>query len=114
MPQQARRVTVTELNDGGKVELELGDVLEFDLYENPATGFRWHLDVERGELLQAVENDFQIYSSAVGGGGRAHLRLASQAAGTTLVHAVSARSWQRDAAGGKRLSVTVHIKARRD
>jgi predicted secreted protein len=112
VPESARRVTVTELDAGGSVELELGDMLEFDLYENPATGFRWHLEVEQGELLHAVENDFQIYSTAVGGGGRAHLRLASLAVGTTLVHAVSARRWQRDAIGGQRLSVIVRINPR--
>ncbi len=114
MLNSARLVTVTELNDGGKVELELGEILEFDLYENPSTGFRWHLEVEQDGLLQALAHDFQVYSSAVGGGGRMHLRLVSQAAGATSVHAISARSWQRDAAGSKRLSITVCIKPARD
>ena len=111
MPRTPRTVTVSELNADGRVELAVGDILEFDLYENPATGFRWQLEVEQASLFRALENDFQIYSSAVGGGGRVHLRLLSLTAGTTRVEAVSARSWQREAVGGTRFALTVAVKA---
>ena len=64
-------VTVDETDNGGSVDLEVGQTLEVSLEENPSTGFAWNVtEAPDAAVIAPVEDDFDIsdpYSDGAGG-----------------------------------------------
>ena len=110
-----RELSVSEDDDGRRLELMLGAVLRVSLYEAPATGYRWQWQWqgEPGGALQMIDSGYQASSSATGSGGHAWWRLRGVSPGVTALHARRARAWQ-DGPANAAFTITVGCKAAHD
>lgn len=88
-------VTATIDDDGGSVELAVGDTLELALPGNPTTGYDWHMGaVDEAVLRQVGETTFEPQSELLGAPGLVHLRFTAVGEGSTALELVYRRSFE--------------------
>jgi inhibitor of cysteine peptidase len=101
-------------DDGGKVELALGQELVITLTSNPSTGYRWErVPSEDGVLVQVGEAEFSQRAkekALVGAGGVETLRFEAKEAGQTTLELVYHRSWEKDADPERTFRVQVTVR----
>jgi len=109
----AETVDVTEADNGGQVELELGKLLVVTLESNPSTGYRWEI-LENNEsiLKQFCEVEFKSSDTdeppMVGAGGWEIFRFKAVSTGQTTLELVYRRPWE-DAEPLKTFSIQVTV-----
>ena len=108
-----RELSVSEDDDGRRLELLLGEVLRVSLHEVPASGYRWQWQGEPHGALQMIDSGYQAASSATGSGGHAWWRLRGVSPGVTALHARRARAWQ-DGPANAEFKLTVVCKSAHD
>lgn len=104
-------VTVTEEDNGTKVEIKSGDVLAVKLSAQLGTGFGWKVVSEnknlalKGEPEQITKEeqkpgapDFQTFKFKAGGAGESELKL------------IYVEGWKKDAKPLKDFTITVIVK----
>jgi N-acetylneuraminic acid mutarotase/predicted secreted protein len=95
----ADTVDVNEADDGGQIELELGQILVVTLESNPSTGYRWEL-LENNEsiLKQFGQAEFKPSDTSeppmVGAGGWEIFRFKAVSSGQMTLELVYHRSWE--------------------
>ena len=94
----ADTVDVSEADNGGQIELELGKLLVVTLESNPSTGYQWEL-IENNEsiLKQFGQTEYKPAETSnprVGGGGWDIFRFKAVSAGQTTLEFVYHRSWE--------------------
>jgi predicted secreted protein len=58
---------ITDAENGGSVELKMGDILEVHLRANPTTGYKWHVHPNSTRLLRLVgQSQTQVREPGVG------------------------------------------------
>lgn len=74
---------VTEADDGGSVEIEVGDTFTVSLPANPSTGFTWTVNPFDANVVEQVgEAEFEPESDLVGAPGVYSIQFEGRAAGT--------------------------------
>lgn len=88
-------VTVTDSDDGGSVQLAVGDELDVALSANPSTGYDWYVTaVDRAVLEQSADPTFEAESDLAGAEGTVHLRFTAVGEGSTALELVYERSFE--------------------
>jgi len=103
--------TLTDGDNGGSLDLHVGDTLLLRLPENATTGYRWSFDGLDTTILSARDGEYARSSDAVGSGGDRTWTLTPNAAGTTTLRLKLWREWEGDSSIKKRFEVTLAIKA---
>lgn len=104
------RITLTEKNNGGRLELARGDTLTVDLKSNPTTGYRWQTAAPADGVLKAVSDEFIAPDTGLcGAPGRQRLSFTSEAAGETTLRLVYVRPWEKGAPPARSFSVTITV-----
>lgn len=92
---QPKILPVDEKNNGGSVEMAVGDQLEVRLVGNPTTGYEWMVKaVDESRLKLLGEPEYKSESNLIGGGGRYTFRLEALAAGESQIDLVYRRSFE--------------------
>ena len=95
----AESVGVNEDDDGGLIELELGEILVVTLESNPSTGYRWEQAENNESILEQLgEAEFKPSETGdpptVGAGGWEIFRFKAISAGQITLELVYHRSWE--------------------
>ena len=95
----AETVEVNEDNDGGQIELELGEILVVTLESNPSTGYRWELLEDNESILkQFGQAEFKSSETSdppmVGVGGWEIFRFKAVSTGQITLELVYHRYWE--------------------
>lgn len=86
-------------DNGGTVEIDVGEVLIISLESNPTTGYSWHVEsVDAGVLAQKGEAEFDDSDSEdlVGAPGVEIYRFEARKPGETSLTLLYYRSWEKD------------------
>ena len=102
---------VTDKDNGGKVQLKTGDVLEVQLTSNPTTGYEWSVMPQSTPLLKLTSSSQTKPSQS--GVGRPITQMfkfqaAGKGSGVLLLHYV--RSWEKPAADEQQFKLNVTIE----
>lgn len=77
---------VTEADDGGTIELEVGDEFELALPANPSTGFTWVFGPFDANVIEQIDGEtYEAESDALGAPGTLTYRFAARAEGTVVL-----------------------------
>ena len=97
-------------NNGGEVELRVGDSFELQLAENPTTGYRWTLGAPVGPILEVEGDSFAgPRQGALGAGGARVWRFRAAREGAVRLEVESRRSWEPRAVAT--FTVLIDVKA---
>jgi inhibitor of cysteine peptidase len=84
-----RRTDMLEVNEaqnGSEIALRIGESVILRLFENPTTGYRWHLCSFERPMLELQQESFEAARETIGAGGtRCWLLRAAEAGATPLV-----------------------------
>jgi len=105
---------VLEINkdqNGGEVEVKLGESFEVRLAENPTTGYRWAIRSLGVSCLKVEEDTFEPPGSgALGAGGAHRWRFRTVQEGIADLAMEYRRSWEQRSADT--FKVSIHVKSR--
>jgi len=109
----ADTVDVDEADNGGQIELELGQILVVTLESNPSTGYQWEiLENDESVLKQFGQAEFKPSDTSeqpmVGAGGWEIFRFKAVSAGQATLELVYHRTWE-DAEPLKTFSIQVTV-----
>jgi inhibitor of cysteine peptidase len=104
---------VTDADDGSRIEVRVGDVLQVRLPDNPTTGYRWVLVPPDEELLVVQDASYVSCDDRVGSGGTAAWSLLATGPGTAQVRASRMRPWEGEASVIRRFDLVVEVTAAR-
>ena len=101
-------------DDGDRVQLVSGQVLEVTLESNPTTGYSWEVSEVDGTVLSQVgevefREDAKESEDMVGVGGTETFRFSS-AAGKTTLTLVYHRPWEKDVEPLETFTVEVEVR----
>jgi len=95
-PQTAGTVQLDMGDDGRRVELEKGQLLEVSLEANPTTGYEWEVqDLDERILRAAGEPEFKPQSDLIGAPGIQTLRFQPVGVGHTTLKLIYHRRWEK-------------------
>ncbi len=101
---------LNNMNNGGEVELRVGDSFELRLSENPTTGYRWILSASVGPILEVEDDSFAgPRQGAVGAGGAHVWRFRAAREGAVRLEIEYRRSWEPRAV--ETFTVAIDVKA---
>lgn len=102
---------LTEKQNGGVVALVVNDVVRVKLDGNITTGYSWEVDNLDATLLQKVgEVEYASTSSLTGGGGVFTLTFKALNIGTTHLHLIYHRAFEKGVPPIRVFDVTVDIQ----
>jgi inhibitor of cysteine peptidase len=99
---------IGQKQNGGTIEVPVGESFQIQLSENPTTGYRWHLQADGSPALHLLQDTFQAPPDRYGGGGARHWTFAADRPGLVTVRYELRRSWEPAAV--ETFSLTVDIK----
>jgi len=107
-------VEVNEDDNGGQVELKLGQILVVTLESNPSTGYRWQQTENPESILKQIgEAEFMQSETGdpplVGAGGWEVFRFRAASAGQMTLQLVYHRPWEEDVEPLKTFSLQVTV-----
>jgi predicted secreted protein len=105
-------VTISAIDNGSRVELAAGQVLDVVLEGNPTTGYQWLVDsIDRAVLRETGDWDFAPSSDADGAGGLVTLHFQAAAPGETELKLTYRQSWDNETPPAETYSVQVVVSA---
>jgi inhibitor of cysteine peptidase len=103
-------ITLTQADNGRRVEARLGDTITIRLDENPTTGYRWSVEEEGGGVFNIAGTEFiQSADAKIGGGGQRVLTLRAAQAGAAPLKIKLWRQWEGDRSIKSRFSVDIQV-----
>jgi inhibitor of cysteine peptidase len=108
----AKQVTLTAADNGGQVEVKVGEQIVITLDGNPSTGFTWEAKGLDTTTFEQVGNPTFNSSNPglVGSGGTLTLTFKALKAGTATLTLVYHRPWETDVDPIGTFAVTVTVK----
>ena len=100
-------VTLTERDDGSRIQVRVGDTIEICLSENATTGYRWSVDDLDSALFDVAGASADYPGRAIGAGGQACVRITVRGTGNGAVRLKYSRPWEGADASLKRFTVDV-------
>jgi len=89
---------LSERDDGGEIEVRVGESVELTLPETSGTGFRWDFASRAQPILKLEADDYAHTAAGPGGNRMRRLRFTAVAAGEATLQLNYARPWQKGAA----------------
>jgi inhibitor of cysteine peptidase len=104
--------SLTEAEDGKRIELNSGARLVITLEGNPTTGYTWEvMDLDASLFRQVGEIEFKSSNpGALGAGGTQTLTLEALKPGSATLTLVYHRPWETDVPPLHTFSITVTVK----
>lgn len=99
--------TLTDQDNGRRVSVHVGDMLEINLPENATAGYRWAPDSYDARLLEFTEETASYPSAAVGAGGNTILRFRVVGVGSGTLALKYWRHWEGPGSIIQRFAVTI-------
>ncbi len=107
----SKTVSLTAVEAGKTVELNIGDTLQISLEGNPGTGYSWIASPQDPTLLEAVgEPEFKASSDLLGAPGMVTMKYKAIAQGQAALRLEYRRSWETGVEPEKVYEVTVVVK----
>jgi len=100
---------LTSANNGGSIELHVGNRVVIRLPENPSTGYHWAIESVDVSLAEIKEGEFIPASQMAGAGGEAQWLLKAKAPGMTAVKLKRWRPWEGERSIVERYQITLQI-----
>jgi len=100
---------IGEADNGGAVELMVGQIFEVELRENPTTGFRWEVAEIGSEIMKLPKEKYLPDSKAIGSGGRRTMEFEALRTGTSKLRLIERRPWETDVPPVKVYEVKVTV-----
>ena len=92
----AKTVSVSEIDNGKTVQLQLGQKIKVVLEDNPTTGYNWQTDSKDMSAIEQVgPPQFQPSSKLIGAGGKITVLFLAKAKGKDRLKLVYRRSWEK-------------------
>jgi inhibitor of cysteine peptidase len=108
-------VTLSDADNGGRIEVRVGDAIAVRLPDNPSTGYRWELaPVDDEHLVVEDESYVAADGRVVGSGGTAIWALRARRRGTAAIEGKRWRPWDGERSVIQRFAVEVEVKDRED
>lgn len=101
-------MTLSEEENGRRIELKAGEVVTVRLKENATTGHRWAVESAGG--LDLVDDHYERGGGATGSAGVRVLLFRSSSAGAHDLRLKNRREWEGDSSIIERFKVTVVVK----
>lgn len=98
-------ITLTEPDDGRRIPVHIGDLIEVRLAENATTGYRWVVEYLDSDVLTLDRTDADYPRQAIGSGGEAVFRISVHATGRTMLRLKRWRAWEGETGVTKRFAV---------
>lgn len=103
-------------SDGQSLNLEVGDLFDVTLAENPTTGFRWEaVEGLDGAIEQVGEPQYapdRTNPHLMGGGGAATFHFQAVQPGTAELRLAYHRKWEKDVPPLKSFHLTINVSPR--
>ncbi|WP_296595117.1 protease inhibitor I42 family protein [Phenylobacterium sp.] len=88
-------ILLTLADDGRRLAVDAGGIVEVELQENPTTGYRWSPTVMPYGALDLLEQAFEpATGGGIGAGGRRRFRLRAVASGEAILRFGLRRAWE--------------------
>jgi inhibitor of cysteine peptidase len=88
-------LTIRRENDGERFEVRIGRSIDFELEENPTTGYLWSIEKLNEDVVKVQHREFVALSGAmIGGGGIRKIQLKAIAVGETPIQLKLLRKWE--------------------
>jgi inhibitor of cysteine peptidase len=100
-------VTLTQQDNGRRVPVQVGDLVEIHLAENATTGYRWALDSNDAKVVKLGDATAGYPNAAVGSGGEAIFRLEVVGVGSSTLSLKCWRHWEGVGSIIQRFAVTI-------
>lgn len=100
-------VALTERDDGGRIRVRVGDMIEIFLPENAGTGYRWSVDDLDRSLFDVAGASDEYPGQTIGAGGQTCIRITVRGRGIGTVRLAYRRPWEGADATLKRFIVEV-------
>jgi predicted secreted protein len=108
-----RQLKVMEIDksyDGREVEMNVGEVAEVKLAENPTTGYRWVFAAKPEPICKIADDSFEPGGSAPGAGGIHRWKFEAASSGTGAVKLEYRRPWEKNAAAGQTFKLNIRVR----
>ncbi|MEP6594981.1 MAG: protease inhibitor I42 family protein [Ginsengibacter sp.] len=89
--------TLSENNNQQHIEIAVSDIIQLQLDESPATGYRWEITELNTNDIQVISEDFKLKADVgIGGGGKKiiHLKVLRKATGSIKLE--NRRPWSKE------------------
>ena len=101
----SKEVALTEMDNGKKIDLTVGDTMTVRLKGNPTTGYTWQIAAITEKLLTYTEKRYSPSSSRCGAGGTYTFKFRAAEKGMGELTLAHLRTWEK----GKQPINTFHI-----
>lgn len=103
-------IVVQEDDNGGDIELDVGDTFQVVLSGNPTTGYSWEsLPGQSDIVLQIGEAVYQAQSTLVGSGGEFTFRYQAMKPGSTRLNWIYHRPWEEGVSPLETFEIEVRV-----
>ncbi|QZA08733.1 protease inhibitor I42 family protein [Mycolicibacter heraklionensis] len=100
-------ISLTERDDGRRIQVQVGDTIEIRLPENAPAGYRWGVDSLDERLFELTGSSGDYPTATTGSAGEALLRVTVRAPGEGTLRLKYWRSWEGAAGVLKRFTLDV-------
>jgi inhibitor of cysteine peptidase len=100
-------VTLTQADNGRRVTVAPGEVIEIRLPETASGGYRWDPEASPDAVFEPLERASDYGAAGVGSSGEAILRFRAKAGGPGSIALRYWRPWEGEGSITKRFEVTV-------
>jgi inhibitor of cysteine peptidase len=109
---KAEAMRLTEKDDGQKISVATGQVLNLSLPENPTTGYGWSVaDLKLPDCLAALSaGEYKPDADRIGSGGMMTWRFVALRHGSGELRLVYNRSFETDRPPAKVFTISVEVK----
>ena len=103
-------VVITREDRGKTRTVRAGDTLRIEIFENPATGYRWEVEASDERFLSPAGTSFSADSpGSTGSGGLRIFTFSAHSPGATEIRLVRRRSWEAPELAVERFGVSLRI-----
>lgn len=103
-------LTLSNADSGKTLTLQPGQTLMLRLNENPTTGYRWSIASFDSQVLQLIDDRFDLpNTTGIGGGGQRIFTFRANQPGDATLHLSNRQAWEPEAAGQESFQVTVRV-----
>lgn len=103
-------LVIDQSRNGLAVEVPAGEPFRIELFENPTTGYRWHLVSPTDTALRVLEDSFEASQDKRGAGGMRQWTFSVDHPAVVQMQIERKRAWETQAA--EVFTVTIDVKGR--
>ena len=103
-------MTFSNADNGKTLTLKPGQKITLRLNENPTTGYRWSTSAFNSQILQLIDDRFDLPdTSAMGGGGQRVLTFQANQLGQVTLNLKNRQEWEDEASALESFNLTLQV-----